>query len=240
VSREEGVKNLIISQGDPAIYTKDLKEEGFRIVYEVSSIEEAKKCEEAGADAVIARSIESGGINGRQEIGTSVLVPMIADSVKLPVIACGGIVDGRTFAAALALGAEGVQIGTRFAATWEAECHEKYKETLIKSKEKATVLINRKHKPIRLLENHLTQLIIEQEEKGASPEKIIQEYLIGSFKAGMKDGDITKGALIAGQGVSLIKSIKPAKDIIREMLYEVLVISDHLAKHKPEQTMCIV
>ncbi len=225
----ENVKVVITSGGSAGRYTRLLKEKGCCVIHEVSSSEEAKQAERVGVDAVIARGIEAGGYHGKSEMGTFALTSIVSDAVKIPVIALGGITDGRSLVASLALGAEGVQIGTRFIATWEAEAHQNYKDALVQHSD--TVLVMRKESPLRLLKNKFARQIKEMEDAGVPLDRIRKEITQDRFRRGMVEGDVEEGALIASQGVGQIKSIKSVQDIIREMLFEIMVIKEQFNKH---------
>lgn len=230
----EGVEIVITRGSAPGERTRQLKERGCRVIHEVTNVLEAKRCESMGVDAVIARGMESGGYNGIEGIGAMVLTPLIADAVKIPVIASGGIVDGRSFSAALCLGAEGIQVGTRFAACWESQAHQKYKEALVNYDDRGTVVLMSKHRPLRVLKNEFARKIQQMEESDADIDEIKKEITREKFEAGIAKGDVENGLLPASQGIGLIKSIKSARDVIKEMLFEIMIIRDQFNKYMPQ------
>jgi enoyl-[acyl-carrier protein] reductase II len=187
------------------------------VVHVVSSVKFAKKAEAAGVDAVVAEGFEAGGHNGREETTTMVLVPMVADAVSVPVIAAGGIADGRAMLAAEALGAEGVQVGSRFAASIESSAHEQFKNRITCSNEGETMLTLKKLTPVRLIRNKFFQQIEEAENRGASAEEL--RALLGSRRAklGIFEGDLEEGELEIGQVSAAIKEIQPAAQILKEI-----------------------
>ncbi|TET40182.1 MAG: enoyl-[acyl-carrier-protein] reductase FabK, partial [Dehalococcoidia bacterium] len=170
---EEGIKVVTTSAGDPALYTPFLKERGGKVLHVVSSVSHAKGAERSGVDAVIAEGYEAGGHNGFDELPTMVLVPQVVDAVDIPVVAAGGIADARGFAAALALGAEGVQMGTRFVATHECVAHPNFKEGIVKATDTGTVITGRKLGPARVLKGEFTSKLLELEARGATPEEFL-------------------------------------------------------------------
>jgi enoyl-[acyl-carrier protein] reductase II len=217
---EEEVKIVITSAGNPRTWTKTLKDKGVTVLHVVSSSKFAKKAEEAGCDAVVAEGFEAGGHNGREETTTMVLVPKVVDAVKIPVIAAGGIATGRQMLAAMIMGAEGVQMGSRFVASEEASSHPEFKKTVINSQEGDTVLTMKQLTPVRLLRNKFYQQVQEAEWKGASPEQL--KTLLGRARAkkGMFEGDMEEGELEIGQVSVLLDSILPAGDIVKKVWSE--------------------
>jgi enoyl-[acyl-carrier protein] reductase II len=215
---EEKVSIVTFGGGNPGIYVKPFKEAGIKVIPVVSSVALAKRLERFGVDAIIAEGLESGGHVG--DTTTMSLIPQICDSVKIPVIAAGGIADGRGLVAALALGAQGVQIGTRFICTNECIAHPKYKEYIINAQDRATVVTgNTTGHPIRCLENKLTRQFASLEKKGATPEDL-EEFGKGRLKLGVIDGNIDEGSLMAGQISGLINDIKPVKMVIESIIAE--------------------
>lgn len=220
VSLEEGVKIFFMSAGSPKKYTSYLKEKGCIVVHVTSTATLAKKCEDAGVDAVVVEGFEAGGHNGRDELTTFVLIPQTKKLVKIPVIAAGGIATGEGIAAAFALGADGVQIGTRFAATVESSAHENYKKALVNAKDTDTMLYLKSIIPVRLVKNSLTLKIEELEKRCADVEelkKIIGEH---AAKRGIFDGDVENGEIEAGQIAGLIEDIPAVSEVFQNLIKE--------------------
>jgi enoyl-[acyl-carrier protein] reductase II len=214
---EEGVKIVFTSAGNPKTWTDKLKSGGIKVVHVVSSVKFAIKAEEAGCDAVVAEGFEAGGHNGREETTTFCLIPMVHDAVKIPLIAAGGIGTGRGILGAFALGAEGVQVGSRFAATEESSAHPEFKRKIIESGEGDTKLLLKSVTPVRLLKNDFFDTILTAELKGTGPEELKQMLGKGRAKKGMFEGDLREGELEIGQIAASIKEIKPAGDVLQEM-----------------------
>jgi enoyl-[acyl-carrier protein] reductase II len=217
---DEGVQIVFTSAGNPKTWTGILKDKGIKVVHVVSSSAFAKKAEDAGCDAVVAEGFEAGGHNGREETTTMILVPAVGSSVQIPVIAAGGIATGRQMLAAMVLGAEAAQIGTRFVCSNEASSHLNFKKAVIESKEGDTMLSMKKVVPVRLLKNHFFNIIHEAEKQGASDEEIKQLLGRGRAKKGMFEGDMDEGELEIGQVSSLVKNILPASEIVKELWQE--------------------
>ncbi|MFD2920728.1 NAD(P)H-dependent flavin oxidoreductase [Terrimonas rubra] len=217
---EEGVKIVFTSAGNPATWTTHLKQQGITVVHVVSSSKFALKAQQAGCDAVVAEGFEAGGHNGREETTTMVLIPAVAGAVTIPVIAAGGIATGRQMLAAMVLGAQGVQVGSRFVATPEASSHRQFKEAVIAAKEGDTQLSLKKLTPVRLLKNDFFQQVAQAEIKGATPEELQQLLGRGRAKKGMFEGDMEAGELEIGQVSSLIQSIQPAATVVNEIWTE--------------------
>jgi len=217
VIREEEVKIVFTSGGSPKKYTGRFKEAGMKVVHVTSTPELAAKCEDAGIDAVVVEGFEAGGHNGRDELTTLVLVPQAKDAVKIPVIAAGGIYDGRGVAAVLAMGAEGAQIGTRFAATFESSCHPNFKDAMIDASPTDTFLALKKLIPARVIKNIWFKRIEEAEARGADPDELLQ--LVGEKRTrrGMFEGDLVEGELQIGQISGAIHELKEAGDLVREI-----------------------
>lgn len=215
-----GIKIFITSAGSPKTYTQWLKAQGCTVIHVTSSPELAKKCEAAGVDAIIAEGFEAGGHNGREEITTMVLIPQVKDAVKIPVIAAGGIGDGRGIAAALALGADGVQLGTRFVVTKESSAHENFKQAILNSHPGSTMLMMKKHVPVRLLKNKFFEEMKVLEDQGASEEELIKLLGHGRARAGMLEGDLEQGELEIGQVASLIKDCPSVEEVVKKLLKE--------------------
>lgn len=213
-----GIKIFITSAGSPKTYTKWLKDQGATVIHVTSSPELAKKCEAAGCDAIIAEGFEAGGHNGRDEITTMVLIPQVVDAVKIPVIAAGGIVDGRGMAAAIALGAQGVQLGTRFVATTESSAHENFKQAILNSNPASTMLMMKKHVPVRLMKNAFFDEIKKLEDQSASEEDIVKLLGHGRAKAGMLEGDMINGEIEIGQGCSMIHDCPSVEQVVNQLI----------------------
>ncbi|MFN5642141.1 MAG: NAD(P)H-dependent flavin oxidoreductase [Sphingobacteriales bacterium] len=215
---EEGVKIVFTSAGNPKSYTSFLKEKGIMVVHVVSSSKFAQKAEEAGCDAVVAEGFEAGGHNGREETTSMVLIPLVKEAVSIPVIAAGGIASGKQMLAAMVLGADGVQIGSRFVASPEASSHSLFKEAILDAAEGDTQLMMKPLVPVRLLKNNFYKKVADAEARGASKEELILLLGKGRAKKGMFEGDLDEGELEIGQVSALIKEIKPAKDIVEEII----------------------
>ncbi len=217
---EEGVKIVFTSAGNPKTWTKILQEQGIKVVHVVSSSKFAKKVEDAGCDAVVCEGFEAGGHNGREETTTFVLIPQVRAATNLPLIAAGGIATGKGMLAAMVLGAEGVQIGTRFVASVESSGHTNFKNCIVNSQEGDTILSMKKVMPVRLVKNDFQKRIQEAEDKGATKEDLEQILGRARAKKGMFEGDMNEGELEIGQIASFVKEIKPAGDIVREIWVE--------------------
>lgn len=217
---EEKVPLVFTSAGNPKTWTGFLKEKGITVVHVVSSSRFAKKAEEAGCDAVVAEGFEAGGHNGREETTTMVLVPLVKAAVNIPVIAAGGIATGRQMLAAMVLGADGVQVGSRFVCTPEASSHPAFKEAVVKAGEGDTLLSMKKLMPVRLLKNHFFDEIKAAEMRGADEEALKQILGRARAKKGMFEGDLDEGELEIGQVSAMIHTIKPAADVVKEIWEE--------------------
>jgi len=220
VALELGVKIFFTSAGSPKKFTPYLKEKGCTVVHVTSTPELAKKCEDAGVDAVVAEGFEAGGHNGRDEITTLVLIPQVVNAVKIPVIAAGGIGTGSAIAAMLALGAAGVQIGSRFAATVESSAHDNFKNAIVKSSHDATVLTMKKLVPVRLLKNKFCADVMALEDRAANKEELASLLGKGRAKRGMLEGDMDEGELEIGQVSALIKDVPTCADLVRRLVEE--------------------
>ena len=214
---EEKVPIVFTSAGNPKIWTKILKDNGITVVHVVSSSLFAQKAEAAGCDAVVAEGFEAGGHNGREETTTMVLIPQVCDAVTIPVIAAGGIANGRQMLAAMVLGASAVQIGSRFICTPEASSHQHFKEAIMQAKEGDTMMSMKKTVPVRLLKNIFFEEIKAAENRGANEEELKEILGRGRAKKGMFEGDLNNGELEVGQVASMIKEIKPAGEIVKEI-----------------------
>ena len=217
---EEGVKIVFTSAGNPKIWTSFLKENGITVVHVVSSTAFALKAEEAGVDAIVAEGFEAGGHNGREETTTLTLIPMVKEKITIPLIAAGGIATGRGMLAAMVLGADGIQMGSRFVASVESSAHENFKNKVITSEEGDTQLTLKELAPVRLLKNKFYQEVQELYAKGASKEDLLQLLGRARAKRGMFEGDLDNGELEIGQIAGLIHQIQPAHQIIEEVISE--------------------
>ncbi len=217
---EEGVKIIFSSAGNPATWTSVLKEKGISVVHVVSSSKFAKKAEDAGCDAVVAEGFEAGGHNGREETTTFVLVPAVCEAVKIPVIAAGGIATGKQMLASMVLGAEGVQMGSRFVASEEASSHINFKQKVVEAKEGDTQLMMKKLTPVRLLKNDFFNEVQNAEQRGASVDEMKELLGRGRAKRGMFEGSLEDGELEIGQTSILIKDILPAAQIVKNVWQE--------------------
>lgn len=217
---EEKVPIVFTSAGNPKTWTTLLKQHGIKVVHVVSSSRFALKAQEAGCDAVVAEGFEAGGHNGREETTTMVLIPAVAKAVTIPVVAAGGIATGAQVAAALCLGASGVQVGSRFVATPEASSHLAFKEAVVNAAEGDTLLSLKQLTPVRLLKNKFFHEVYEAETRGASKEELIQLLGRARAKKGMFEGDMEEGELEIGQVSALINEMKPAGEIVEELWQE--------------------
>lgn len=217
---EEGVKIVFTSAGNPKTWTSVLKEKGITVVHVVSSSRFAKKAEEAGCDAVVAEGFEAGGHNGREETTTMVLIPAVVNAVKIPVIAAGGIATGRQMLAAMILGAEGAQLGSRFVASEEASSHIDFKKAVISSQEGDTQLSLKQLTPVRLLKNDFFRQVQEAESKGATIEELTTLLGRARAKKGMFEGDLKEGELEIGQVSAILDEILPAGQIVKNVWKE--------------------
>lgn len=219
---EEGVRIVFTSAGNPTAWTGYLRDHGVTVVHVVSSVKFARKAQDAGVDAIVAEGFEAGGHNGREETTTLVLLPMVRDAVSLPLLAAGGIADGRAILAAEALGADGVQIGSRFAVSVESSAHENFKKRVIESGEGDTVLTLKRLTPVRLIKNEFFNKVNEAEVRGATTEELAA--LLGKRRAkqGIFEGDLEEGELEIGQVSAMIRQIQPAQQIFSELWNEYL------------------
>lgn len=217
---EEGVKIVFTSAGNPKTWTSILKEKGIKVVHVIANLKFALKCEEAGVDAIVAEGFEAGGHNGREETTTMCLIPMIKEKVKLPLIAAGGIGSGRAMLAAMALGAEAVQIGSRFVASEESSAHIEFKKSVINAGDGDTILTLKDLTPVRLIKNEFYQKVEAAQNSGASKEELSQLLGRGRAKRGMFEGDLIEGELEIGQVSGIIHEILPASKIIENIISE--------------------
>lgn len=217
---DEDVRIVFTSAGNPKTWTTFLKERGITVVHVVSSSIFALKAQESGVDAVVAEGFEAGGHNGREETTTLTLIPMVKDKISIPLIAAGGIATGSGMLAAMVLGADGVQAGSRFAASLESSLHENFKQTIIKVKEGDTQLTLKELAPVRLVKNKFYQNVQQLYEKCPTKEELANLLGRARAKRGMFEGDLDEGELEIGQIAGLIKEILPAKEIIDNMIAE--------------------
>lgn len=217
---DEGVKIVFTSAGNPKIWTPFLKEHGITVAHVVSSSKFARKCEEAGVDAIVCEGFEAGGHNGREETTTLCLVPAVRRATTLPLMAAGGIGTGAGILAAMALGAEGVQIGTRFALTRESSAHEGFKQYCLNLNEGDTKLLLKKLSPTRLVKNDFYNRVEEAEARGASVEEMRELLGKGRAKQGIFEGDLSNGELEIGQIASLFREEKSVAEVMEELVAE--------------------
>jgi len=232
---EEGVKIVFTSAGNPKTWTPLLKQHGITVVHVVPGTKYALKAQEAGVDAVVAEGFEAGGHNGREETTTLTLLPAVRKAVHIPLIAAGGIGTGSAMAAAFALGAEGVQIGSRFVASVESSAHPNFKQAVVNAKEGDTVLTLKKLTPVRLIKNKFALTALEYENKGASVEELQQLLGRARAKKGMFEGDTEEGELEIGQVSAIIDDIKPAAQILREIIDEYNQVIQKMCQLKIEE-----
>ena len=217
---EEGIQIVFTSAGNPKTWTRWLKDKGITVVHVVSSVKFALKAQEAGVDAVVAEGFEAGGHNGREETTTLALIPMVKENIKIPLIAAGGIATGRAMLATMILGADGVQIGSRFVASEESSAHRAFKNYVVDAKEGATQLTLKELAPVRMMKNKFFNEVQELYKTGPTVEQL--KTLLGRARAkrGMFEGDLEDGELEIGQIAGLIHDIKPVSQIVNELLHE--------------------
>lgn len=215
---EEQVRIVFTSSGHPLTFTAELKKQGCTVVHVIAAVKHARKAVDAGCDAVVAEGFEAGGHNGVDEITTLALVPQVADAISIPILAAGGIADGRGLAAALALGADGVQVGTRFAATVESSAHDNYKQAVLRAGDGDTVLTLKKLTPVRMIRTPFALKALQAERAGATREEL--ESLLGRGREmlGIFEGNVEEGEFEAGQSSGLVKEILPAGEVVRRMM----------------------
>lgn len=217
---EEGVKIVFTSAGNPKTWTPFLKENGITVVHVVSSSKFAKKAQEAGVDAVVAEGFEAGGHNGREETTTLTLIPMVKENIQIPLIAAGGIATGRGMLAAMILGADGIQMGSRFAASVESSAHDNFKQTIVETQEGDTMVTLKELAPVRLIKNKFFCDLQELYAKCPTTEELKQLLGRARAKRGMFEGDLEEGELEIGQIAGLIHEIKPVKYIVDDIIKE--------------------
>jgi enoyl-[acyl-carrier protein] reductase II len=216
----EGVKIVFTSAGNPKVHTARLKEHNITVVHVVSSVKFALKAQAAGVDAVVAEGFEAGGHNGREETTTFTLIPMVKEELNIPLLAAGGIANGKGMLAAMILGADGVQVGSRFVASEEASSHKAFKEMVVAAKEGDTLLTLKELAPVRMLKNPFFEQVMQLYTTNPSKEQLIELLGRARAKKGMFEGDLENGELEIGQISGLINAIKPAAQIIEEMVFE--------------------
>jgi enoyl-[acyl-carrier protein] reductase II len=229
---EEGVKIVFTSAGNPKTWTSILKGHGITVVHVVSNVKFALKAVEAGVDAIVAEGFEAGGHNGREETTSLVLIPMIRNAVSVPVIAAGGIATGRQMLAAMALGADGVQIGSRFVVSNESSAHANFKNRVISTNEGDTLLTMKQLVPVRLLKNKFFDQIQSAELRGATAEELKEILGRARAKRGMFEGDLEEGELEIGQVSAMLNKILPAAEIVKEIMDEYQEAKDALCNSK--------
>ena len=224
------VKIVFTSAGSPEKYTSILKQNGIKVVHVVSNLKFAKKSKEAGVDAIVCEGFEAGGHNGKEEITSMCLIPNVSENINIPVIAAGGIGSGKSMLAAFSLGAEGVQIGSRFVASQECSAHTNFKDAVVEAKEGDTMLSLKKITAVRLLNNNFYQKVVEAENRGDSIEELRELLGRGRSKKGMFEGDLKEGELEIGQVSSMINEIKPVKAIIDEIISDFEIEKERISK----------
>jgi enoyl-[acyl-carrier protein] reductase II len=215
---EEGVKIVFTSAGNPKKWTQHFHDHGIRVAHVVANVKFAQKCGEAGVDAVVAEGFEAGGHNGIEETTTMALIPMVREAITLPLIAAGGIASGKSMLAAMALGADGVQIGSRFAASEESSAHPAFKQSIVNAMDGDTALVLKKLIPVRLMKNDFYRRVKELEEQGAGREELAGLLGRGRAKLGMFEGELNEGELEIGQVAGMIRDIRPAAKILEEII----------------------
>ena len=228
---DNGASVIATSSGSPKKYTSMIQSKGGSVIHVVANVSFAKKSEDAGVDIIAAEGYEAGGHNGHDEITTMALIPQITNAVDTPVVAAGGIADGRGLIAALALGAKGVQMGTRFIATHEAAAHDQYKKAVIDTGDTGTCITGRATiGPTRAIKNSLTEMIIKAEKEGAKPEELFEMIGEGRSAKACMEGDCEEGSLYCGQIAGHIKEIKSARDVVRDIIKEARDVLESISK----------
>jgi len=227
---DEKVKIVFTSAGNPATWTSYLKDQGITVVHVVSSLKFALKAEQAGVDAIVAEGFEAGGHNGRDETTTFVLLPLIRNAIKIPLIAAGGIATGRSMLAAEILGADGVQVGSRFAVSVESSAHDNYKNKVISSSEGDTALTLKQLTPVRLLKNKFYQEVSEAETRGAEKAELLTLLSRGRAKAGIFEGDLDEGELEIGQVAATLTEIESAESILQSIWQEYNIVKKEICQ----------
>lgn len=230
---EEGVKIVFTSAGSPKKWTNFLHSHGITVVHVISSSKFAVKCEEAGVDAIVAEGFEAGGHNGREETTTMCLIPAVRKVTNLPLIAAGGIIKGEQILGAMSLGAEGVQMGTRFALTVESSASYTFKDKCLSLEEGDTILTLKQLAPTRLVKNHFYERVDEAEKRGASVEELRELLGKGRAKQGIFEGDLIEGEIEIGQGASLVHRLLTVKEVIDELLEDYQTALERVTENSP-------
>ena len=217
---EEGIKIVFTSAGNPKLYTRYFQEHDIKVVHVVSSVKFAVKSQEAGVDAIVAEGFEAGGHNGREETTTFTLIPMVKEKINIPLIAAGGIATGKGMLAAMVLGADGVQIGSRFVASKESSAHINFKNSVLKTEDAGTDLTLKELIPVRLIKNNFYNQVQNLYQQKPSVEQLKELLGRARAKKGMFEGDLAEGELEIGQVAGLIHQIKPAEEIVKEIINE--------------------
>jgi enoyl-[acyl-carrier protein] reductase II len=220
IAVEEGIDVIISSAGNPAVLGPRIKAAGATWIHVVPSVKHGRKAEDSGADIVIGEGTEAGGHNGVDEITTIALIPQLVDALKVPVVAAGGIADGRGFLAALALGAEGISVGTRFAATPESSSHPNYKEAVVRATDRDTALFAKRIAPVRAIINPFVDRVREAEARCVSREELEEVYGRSASRRGILEGDLENGEMEAGQSSGLVREVLPAAEVVRKFVTE--------------------
>ncbi|MBK6913200.1 MAG: nitronate monooxygenase [Ignavibacteriales bacterium] len=236
VGLDNGVKIFFTSAGNPKTFTSILKEKGCIVVHVVANLKYGLKAQEAGCDAVVGEGVEAGGHNGADQLTTFCLIPQLVDKLTIPVIAAGGIAVGRGIVAALSLGAEGVQIGTRFAATVESSAHENYKQEIVKSGDQDTTLAFKKIGLVRMIKNDFAIRVMKAEYEGWNETQLLELLGAKRERAGIFEGDLIEGELEAGQGVGLINDIPTVKELFERLINEYNVANGNLRQWNADDT----
>lgn len=232
ITADEGVKIVFTSAGNPATWTSWLKERGITVVHVIANEKFALKSQQAGVDAIVAEGFEAGGHNGREETTTLCLIPQIVDLVQIPVIAAGGIAGGASMAAVMALGAEGVQVGSRFAASEESSAHEHFKKAIVETGDGGTELSLKTLTPVRLIKNKFYQTVKEAEMQGATQDQLKEILGRARAKKGMFEGDLEEGELEIGQVSAQIDEVLPAAEIMNRFIKEYNLTLDRMCQQK--------
>ncbi|MBN2681555.1 MAG: DUF561 domain-containing protein [Bacteroidales bacterium] len=227
---EENIKIIFTSAGNPSKYTKFLQENGCMVAHVVANVKFAKKCEEAGVNAIVAEGFEAGGHNGKEETTTMALIPQVRKVVSIPLIAAGGIATGQQMLAALSLGADGVQIGSRFAASLESSAHPNFKQKIVECNDGSTKLTLKQLVPVRLIWNKFLHEVEEMEKRGANTEELALFLGKGRAKLGMFEGNENEGEMEIGQVSGIIDSILPAGEIIEQIIKEFIIAQGEICK----------
>jgi enoyl-[acyl-carrier protein] reductase II len=225
---EQGVQIVFTSAGNPGTWTPWLKEKGGKVIHVVSSVKFGLKAQDVGADAVVGEGFEAGGHNGREETTTFCLIPMLQEKLDIPIIAAGGVYSGRSMLAAFALGAEGVQIGTRFAASVESSAHDHFKQKICEVEEGQTELVLKKLNPVRMVKNTFYQQVKELEMKGASAEELKNLLGKGRSKRGIFEGDLEEGELEIGQIAAMVNRSETAIEVVQDIVNEYFILKKYI------------